>query len=76
MDFINFIIRSLSITDVSSKINVYVRSELSESRLASVSNDAIGMWKYTSIDLPTCLNQFQIVIEGIIGKIELTKSDL
>lgn len=66
-----FVLRSLSIADNSSKINVYVRSELSESRLGVVSNDAIGMWKYASFDLPTCLSQFQIVIEGVIGRIQI-----
>lgn len=59
--------RTLSSIDTSSQINVYVRSELTESRLATLSSESLGIWKYTSLNLPTCLSQFQLVVEGVIG---------
>lgn len=53
--------------DTTSYLTVYVRSDLTESRLATLSADLVGIWKYVSLDLPTCASQFQLVIEGVIG---------
>jgi hypothetical protein len=50
-------------------INVYVSSALNINLIGSIStnNQQILEWKYFKVLLPTCSNQFQIVLEGIRG---------
>ena len=56
--------------DLSSKINVYMVSHLVESLLFKIENDhwKWPTWKSIELPLPTCSNQFQLVIEGVRGK--------
>ncbi|RNA41844.1 MAM and LDL-receptor class A domain-containing 1 [Brachionus plicatilis] len=53
-------------------INVYTRSGLTESLLATVGRSTSNVvpptqWIQFTLPLPTCLKQFQIVIEGVRG---------
>lgn len=50
-------------------INVYLRSTLTESLIKAIKDDNATDWKYFSVSLPTCSNQFQIVVEGVRGSL-------
>ena len=51
----------------STKMNLYLRAELVESLLMSVTQRQVNSWGKISVSLPQCVNQFQIVIEGVRG---------
>ena len=52
--------------DSTGKINVYLRSGLTESIISSISIKK-NSWNVVSVNLPKCSNQFQVVIEGVRG---------
>ena len=49
------------------KINIYIKSSLSDSLIKSIGNDFTKEWKQMRVQLPTCAKQFQVVIEGVRG---------
>jgi hypothetical protein len=48
------------------RINIYARSGVTESLITSLTDNNY-IWKYNKVPLPTCLNQFQLVVEGVRG---------
>ncbi len=48
-------------------IRIFYRSELTESLLGLVDSKTDINWERFSVDLPTCANQFQLVMEGVRG---------
>ena len=51
---------------------MFIRTGLTESLLTTIGRTTQNLvvptdWKYFNISLPNCLNQFQIVIEGVRG---------
>ena len=50
-------------------LNAYYRTGVTESLLFSVKGNRGNQWNQEVIRLPRCLNQFQIVLEAVRGKL-------
>ncbi|CAF0850199.1 unnamed protein product, partial [Brachionus calyciflorus] len=50
-----------------STLNIYARSGSTETLISTIPAVEKTQWTLHSVTLPTCLNQFQIIIEGIRG---------
>jgi hypothetical protein len=48
-------------------LNAYYRVGVTETLLWSASGNRGNEWKQEELKLPKCLNQFQVVLEGIRG---------
>jgi hypothetical protein len=54
---------------INKRINLYLRTSLTESLINVVKDDNATDWKLFSVSLPTCSNQFQLVVEGVRGSL-------
>ena len=54
-------------TDSSSSIKVYLRTGLTESLVFQLNTPQNDKWYKARVSLPSCVSQFQVVIEGVRG---------
>jgi hypothetical protein len=48
-------------------LNMYYRSGITETLLYSVSGNRGNKWMENFVKMPTCIDDFQIVLEGVRG---------
>ncbi|RNA33007.1 MAM and LDL-receptor class A domain-containing 1, partial [Brachionus plicatilis] len=53
--------------DSTSILNVYIMSGLTETRIARLQSSKTLQWTEYKVNLPSCLQQFQVVLEGLRG---------
>lgn len=53
--------------DSTSTINIYILSGLTETRIGKIQSGKTDQWSSYMVNLPTCLQQFQVILEGVRG---------